>query len=157
MNFNFDFPNFARDFVPIDMRKPIIASWLKGILKPLKTMFEEFNSFVAIKRDEYKYTGKTISLRNLLTSRFGPGIIVENQTPNGVPYLLGDTGYPFNQMLGDTGYAFNPLLDESGTANLNDVDFIVKVPALLGADLDQIKGMVQKYKAAGMTFKIEEI
>jgi hypothetical protein len=157
MNFNFDFANFARDFVPIDMRKPIIASWLKGILKPLKTMFEEFNSFVAIKRDEYKYTGKTISLRNLLINNFGPGIIVENQQPSGVPYLLGDTAYPFNQLLGDTGYGLNPLLDESGTADLNDVDFIVKVPVVLAADLIQIKGLVQKYAVAGMTYTIEEI
>jgi hypothetical protein len=157
MNFDFDFPRFSNDFLPVDQRKPIIKAWIAGILKPIKVLIEEFNVFVNSKRDEVKYNGKTISLRHLLRRDFGDGIIIENQISTGIPYILGDSAYPFNPILGDSAYPFNPILDESGTANLNDVDFIIKVPAVLLADLDQIKGIVQKYAVAGMTFKIIEI
>lgn len=156
MNFNFDFSKFTKDFLQIAIRKERVIDFLLSILKPVKTLFQEFNSFVAIKRDECKYNGRVISLRNRLVSMFGAGIEIELQEPGFEPYLLDSTGYAFNPMMGETGYALNPLLDESGTADLEGVDFLVKVPIALGADLNEVRGVTKKY-AIPVLFNVIEV
>lgn len=157
MNFDFDVAKFSNSFMPIALRKTKFMALISAFLKPVKTLFSEFNSFVSEKRDEYKYNGRTISLRNLLINQFGAGIIIENQLTNGDPYLLSATGDAFNDQLAHSGNLLNPQVGISGSAVLDGVDFIVKVPAVLIANLDQVRGLVQKYKVAGITFSVIEI
>lgn len=156
MNFSFNTDTFAKDWWLIALRKPKLLAWSKVVLKPMKTMVAEFNTFVTEKRDEYKYNGRVISLRNLLVSKFGAGITIELQEPKTNPYLLDETGYLFNHLLGDTGNTDNPLLDVSGSADVENADFIVKVPVGLGADLNEVRGLVKKY-AIPTILKVEEI
>lgn len=157
MNFSFNTDNFGKYWLPIALRKERVLAFVKVILRPFKVMHSEFSIFVNEKRNEYKYTGRTISLRNMLIDRFGAGIIVENQPSNGDPYLVNESGDALNWQLGASGSLLNPQVGASGSAVLDDVDFIVKVPAALGADLNEVRGLVNKYKVAGMTFNVVNI
>lgn len=157
MNFNFNTDKFSKDWWLIALRKPKILAWSKVLLRPLEIIVSEFSAFVTLKRDEYKYTGRVISLRNLLISKFGAGIVVEPQSSNGNPFILTDSGDGLNWQLGNSGNLLNPVVGDSGSAVLDDVDFLVKVPAALGVDLNEVRGLVNKYKVAGITFNIVEI
>ena len=157
MNFNFNTDKFSKDWWLIALRKPKVLAWSKVLLRPLEIIISEFNAFVTLKRDEYKYTGRVISLRNLLISKFGVGIVVEPQSSNGNPFILTDSGDGLNWQIGSSGNLLNPVVGDSGSAVLDDVDFLVKVPAALGVDLNEVRGLVNKYKVAGITFNIVEI
>ncbi len=157
MNYSFDIEKKVKELLPVELRKPVMQAWLKVLLKPLRDLNIALVAFVNEKQEEAKYTGRTISLRNLLISRFGGGITIELQDTSGAPYLLAETGNAFNPLLGSNGNAFNPLLGDSGSADLDQVDFIVNVPGTLVFDIDEMSATVSRYKLAGTTFKIEII
>jgi hypothetical protein len=144
-----------------DLRKPKNVAWVQNMLSPMQTVNDEFVSEIARLKDELSINSQTMVLEWALNNKWpdaGGGILIDN-TPDHKPrYYVwaqaenqGFLGYVRSKDEGYPAIAFVYSRDEYAVEN----DFIVKVPAALDFDEDEMKAFINKYKLADKRYKIE--
>lgn len=150
----------------IEMLLPPVLRWIFNVkyieaaTAPLNTVLTAFYSFFNATEYELIFNGQVIMMEHLLNDQFDnalrriyiddadqiPAVYWFNQSENNEDNFL------WNESEGeDPVYLFN-------TSQVSaDVDFIVYVPVGLVYDENLMKYYINKYRAGGKRFKIEEI
>ena len=166
--FNVDFNNIVELLLPPFLRKTKIIAWLKALVKPLIDLYTTFMAYRQSVIYLLSFTGQVIYLEKLLNDTYNNGtsgiIIVDGNTLD-FPYLFNKSEgvvdiYLYNLSENeDPFYLYNK--SEFGT----QIDFIVKVPALLYSQLqlnnnqglNNMTALITKYKLAGKRFIIQSL
>lgn len=138
---------------------PITKAWLYSLIQPLIELYAIFSSYRIQALYTLSFTGQVIYLEKLLNDTFNNGgteIFIEDGILKIAPFLFNtaedaDPFYVFNtgETSEDNLYIYNTA---EYTGNL---DFIVKVPAALVFDENQMKSLINKYKLAGKNYTIQ--
>lgn len=154
MDFNFNISKFIRDLVPISLRKDRLLDWLKSCVKAIDVLKLDLVSYTDDTRDRLKYNGQTISLQNLLASKFGQGISITNSNSGVSPFYLYPSGDSRNSSVFNSNSLENPFIYPVNTVDLDAVDFVVEVPANIVFDESEMTASIREYTLYSRTFKI---
>ncbi|MCL2793609.1 MAG: hypothetical protein FWD87_11035 [Spirochaetaceae bacterium] len=70
--FHIDFERLAKFLLPISLRKVIIKAFLNAFIKPVKTLYKQFNLFRLDKNQQISYNAQVCSMRKMLNDIFDP-------------------------------------------------------------------------------------
>lgn len=160
MNYNLNINKLIDDTLPSFLRGEKQSSWLRSLTKPIAQLRDQFLGYVSTTNEKLKWSGQTISMENLLTERYGDGITISNQNLTGKPFYIYNSADTRNPKVYEVGNTLNPVADTPGAFDLEAVDFIVTVPALIilsDEDKDEMKALVNEYKIYSKRFKIEHL
>lgn len=150
--------NIVRALLPWYKRKPLRLAWLTGLASPLTRLWTTFAAWRREMRLMMRVTAQVKVLEGYLQERFGDGrILVETYDEQGLAVGL--------ESEGDTHLVAVPLPSEGDgvmvalqgemRAQWGDADFMVYVPQ--GVDPDAVRAAVERFKIAGIKFKIKQI
>jgi len=150
--------NLVRQLVPTHRRQPVRLWWLRRLAWPIGELWDDF----AVWRDDVRFrinlTGQVRVLEGYLNKKYDTAEwrirIVSFE--DGLMWVgletEGDNYHPRFGILSEAGpFVAIPLAGEL-RGSLGDVDFVVYIPA--GIDAATIHAEVERYRLAGMTFKI---
>lgn len=150
--------NTVRQLLPWYKRKPIRLAWLTGLASPLTGLWEEFAAWRREIRLMMRVTAQVKVLEGYLQERFGDlRLLVETYDEQGLAVGLeseGDT-HLVAVSLSSEGHGVMVALQGEMRAQWGDADFLVYVPQ--GVDPDAVRAEVERYKTAGIKFKIKQI
>lgn len=148
------------DQLPISMRQPRHYNWLWALLKPFRWLYDQFVVFRGIIRDEISRNGQEISLEKILNDRYDPTLkriyIDDYQATTPVAIWLISELQPITALwlISEIppGTALElKTIEEHGSLGI----FIVYIPIGLVFDLVILSGLINRYKLAGLQWKIE--
>lgn len=157
--FKLNFKKLVSDLEPFFLRLLKHLAYLRSAAKPLK----DINDSLIITRDkinfDLSFTGQKIYLQEILNQLFDTAsrrIFIENQTD----FLLDNFIHfdveqkpPFFLHFEAEGKP--PTFFSFETEYGLDFDFVVFVPSTLTFDENEMRALVNKYRAAGRTFDIQ--
>lgn len=151
--YKIDIPAFITDLLPSFRRNSaVLLAFLRAACAHILDLHDEFLSWGREKQREILWNAQTIKLRRLLRNRYASeGIEIENLTI--------DTNGAFIGTDNDAALYIGMEADADlyiGTAySLEDVNFIVKVPASVSFDHTEMQAVINKYKTVGTKFLIK--
>lgn len=155
--FTFDIKIFIQRINHWFFNKAFWVEWFYCQLIKIRTIHSEFLLWGAAKKDELIWwNGQTIVLEQLLITKFGAGIYIENiYRPKRVIF-----GYPLtdqrNQILYPLSSANNIIIYPIGEAEANPIGFIVYVPDTLSYNSAQLTAYIERYRpAVGCDYEIQ--
>lgn len=157
MWYKFDIHKFAEQMLPPRLRSKVLLALLRALLTPIKRLIEAFRLF----RDEVlrrlRTTGQTYSLEWALNKRYQlpPGAIYITDTPDKTLFLFFDREGRSPKHVRKDSEAHDPLYISYPHEGKHDADFIVHVPSFLRSEEAEIRRLINFYKPAGRTYRIE--
>ena len=137
--------NIVRALLPWYKRKPLRLAWLTGLASPLTRLWTTFAAWRREMRLMMRVTAQVKVLEGYLQERFGDGrILVETYDAQGLAVGLESEGD-----------GVMVALQGEMRAQWGDADFMVYVPQ--GVDPDAVRAAVERFKIAGIKFKIKQI
>lgn len=157
MLYKFDIHKFAEQMLPPRLRSKVLLALLRALLTPLKRLIEAFRLF----RDEVlrrlRTTGQTYSLEWALNKRYQlpSGAIYITDTPDKQVYLFFEKEGRSPKFLHKGREAHDPFYLSYRHEGKHDADFIVHIPSFLRSEEAEIRRIINFYKPAGRTYKID--
>ena len=158
MNPKINFNNLVRQHVPPHRRQPVRLWWLCRLVSPLAGLYTDF----IVWRDEVRFrinlTGQVRVLEGYLNLKYDPANnrIRIVSFDDGLLWVgletEGDNYHPRIGLTTESGYLVGIPLENELRGSLGDVDFLVYIPAEVHPDT--IWAEIEKYRLAGMTYKI---
>lgn len=149
-SYDIDFRKLVGQMCGALLKKPKRVAWLTAALKPLRNLHTEFLSYAGLKSYEVKWNGQTIVVQQMLRDKFGPGIIITNNTDTLDSLLVGDGA--------DTGgnWGEDPDVDSYIADGYNPAatNFTVQVPGSITFVQSEMEAWINKYKLFGTTYNI---
>ena len=149
-NYDINFKKIVQQLLGSLLRKPVRVSWLTALLKPLRSLHDQFLSFTDLKAYEIKWNGQTIVLEKMLQNKFGPGIYILNNASALDSLLIGD-GVDTGGSFGD-GSDIDSYIGEDYNPPITN--FTVCVPAAIIFVQSEMEAWINKYKFIGTTYNI---
>lgn len=155
MWYDFNISKLPALLLPGLVQRPLVYALLHAILKPIKTIFEDWDTFRNANVYAMAHNGQVCYMEGALNDRFDPDLrriyinpTGENHDPTYIfthgeqrPVFLGHIYIRTSQELGDTG-----------------VDFIVNVPASIAQISNfELRALVDFYRLASKRYLINEI
>ncbi len=148
------------DMLPVKLRKPRLMSLIYALLAGLIWLHEQFLAFVDYAIGEATKTGQVIVLEKLLNDAFDFSLrriyIGDESTHDSTALFLISEAQPdpavylVSEIPPGTGLALYTTAEGGGLYN-----FVVYIPTGLVLDLILLQGILNKYKFAGMKYRIE--
>jgi len=152
-----EFNKVVQLLLPITHRKPVFLAYLNVVTRPLQTLYNTFQTFMASARLQLSYNGQVIFLRQALRDRFNPGGNLIDITDG-----LDTQVYIGHKIEGDYQY-FGIKSGGSGVMigqlAVYDLDYEIKVE--ISEALDPypsdiaVVSLVNRYKLGGKRIKVE--
>ena len=150
--------NIVRALLPWYKRKPLRLAWLTGLASPLTGLWGEFAAWRMEMRLMMRVTAQVKVLEGYLQGHFSDlRLLVETYDEQGLAVGLeseGDT-HLVAVPLPSEGEGVMVALQGEMRAQWGDADFLVYVPQ--GIDPDAVRAAVERFKIAGIKFKIKQI
>lgn len=154
-----------------DFKQPRVLAFIKSLLKPIYELSEIFNAYKISTLDLITHNGQIIYLEHRLNQLYNGGnsgiIIVDTANISYVYIANKSEGYEPIYIGNKADYAPDDSKVYIGNKAeyAAQFDFIVKVPALLFAQLqlnnnqgiNNMKSVINMYKIAGKRYKIESL
>lgn len=154
-SFQVDFKKLAILLLPTMLRKPVLGSLVQLVISPVSSIHTRFLSYRKDNLYRLQHNGQVCYLQAALNDKFDPidkrivitdadvvevGFIYwrEEERLEGVPMRL------------DGAY----IVSSRGYSGVDGFDFIVKVPAEIMNNEQQIRALVNVFKLAGKQFDI---
>ncbi len=153
-SYNFDLKKLIVWMLPSFYRKPKWVAWIYALLAKVRAIHTEFVAFIAIKKDEIKWNGQTIVLEQFLILKYGSGIYITSVTNEVFPFYVYEVNNVLNPFVYPINNVLNPMANEVNSYNLDGVNFIVHVPAIITFNTDEMTALINKYRLFGTTFSI---
>lgn len=157
--FNIDLYTVALQLLPTFLRSESIIAFVNSLLAPLENKrIETFGSYRTDILERCRYNTQKIVVEAILNKLYPNNTISKIYINSGYDYENVNFYYKESEAL--PVFFYNELESEAvyfykeSEIGGNDVDFTVYVPTILAAQNNQIKQTVNKYRAAGMRFKI---
>ena len=122
-------------------RKTIRIAWLAALYKPLESIHTKFLTFTDAKWEEIKYNGQTFVLEQMLITRFGDGIYIENNLGNDDGNVIGTD----NDWVDSIGSGFDFFGGIGETYEVALFDFTVYVPGAVVFVQSEMEAWIKKY------------
>lgn len=154
-----DFSKLARWLTPTMLRMPKLLAFVLALVTPVADLYSRFLVLKANLEYRLTITPQVCYMEKALNDRWDIVerriVIVDAVEYNPIPLFLKIEDKPvvFN-MKSEGGPVI--LYTKSETAMFT-VDFIVRVPILVAFDMAEMRAVVDAYKLAGKTFKIQII
>jgi len=132
-------------------------AWLQALIKPVKTVHSEFKILIDDLLFKLNFTSQIIYLEHILNVTFDPtnkAIFIEN-VDNDNPVVMfrkieqKQAPVLFRKSEGQPGLVMKTRAEFDGV-----FDFIVNVPIGVAFDEDEMRGLVNLYRLAGMRYTI---
>lgn len=157
MNPKISYNNLVRQLVPNAKRQPVRLMILRGFVAPLASLYRDFDAWRDEIRMRINLSSQVSILEGYLNYKYDPTGSIRIVTFDDGLFAMGlvEEGENYMPPIGlleeENDLAEIPLLGENRTM-FGDVDFIVYIPA--GLDPDMIAAEIEKYRLAGMKYKI---
>lgn len=158
MFFELDVRKLVVDAMAHFLRGPIFQAFVKVSAKELDTIHQDTLTIRDTALFDLSFTAQKNYLQELMNITFDPigrGIFIENT-------IIFPDNFTFfdSEARPDTFVFFDseskpPLTTRFQSEAQGDSDFIIFVPVALVFDEDEMRSLVNKYRAAGKTFEIE--
>ncbi|MDQ3072475.1 MAG: hypothetical protein M3Q97_04315 [Bacteroidota bacterium] len=153
----------AKELLNELLRKPIHTAWVELLVFPIHDLKDRFLAFVTFVQLQVSYNFQTQNVERMLNDKYptaSPDIYIEH-THDRLPRRFAFYASEDQDKLG-TAYFESELQGHLFDTYFNseydqETDFIVKVPAALTYDEDEMKAHINKYKLAGKRYAIEVI
>ena len=157
MWYKFDTDRFAEQMLPPLLRSKVLLALLRAILRPLRRLLLEFRRFRDNVRQRLNITGQTFSLEEALRRKYGLpyGAIYVTDTKDKQIYLFYDNEARELLYLRKVLEAQTPVFISFSDEGKHDADFIVHIPSFLKSEEEEIRRILEIYKPAGRTYKIQ--
>ncbi|MBS1506028.1 MAG: hypothetical protein JSS79_05220 [Bacteroidetes bacterium] len=176
--YSIDFQKFVTRHIRPKLRTPRTLAWIESLLDPLTYTIDNANAYRLQKLVELSYNGQTFALENVLNDNFDPTLrriyILNQQLFNEVDWLISENQVAdFDYFIGEVshgtagtsghvaseGFLYfigeNPnLLHGTNGTSGTSYDFEIIAPSSLSSQDSQMKGYVEKYKAAARRYTI---
>lgn len=155
--YDIDFMKLVAETLPPAKRKTVRTLFLYRLLAWFRKVHAEFITLYDKLSEQAKITSQVIIFESHLVDTFGAGItitvneITENRA---VIYSSNDDRVGAVVIAHDQFTGGSTV--KSHSENYESVNFTVNVPIGLGADLDQMSAIINKYKTPGSTYNIVE-
>jgi hypothetical protein len=158
----------AKLLLPSFLRNVKISAWIETFMSLIESLRLQFAAYRAKSLFLLDHNSQVIYLEHLLNKYFNPsGTIDDPDYKNGIyisDAIPGTETYLYNNSeQGDKIYLFNEAEIPPATYLYNSEEFkdrmgfVINVPSAFNANIEQIKGFVNRLKLAGKTFKIKII
>lgn len=150
-------PNLVRQLVPTHRRQPVRLWWLRALVGPLVALYDDFAAWRTDIRFRINLTSQVRVLEGYLNLKYDPtGSIRIVSFDDGLLWVglesEGDNYHPRVGLESEPDYLVGIPLENEIRDSLGDVDFVVYIPAEVDAEL--IVAEIERYRLAGMTYKI---
>jgi hypothetical protein len=151
-------PNLVRQLLPTHRRQPVRLWWLRLLTGPLVGLWEAFMAWRSDVRYRINLTSQVRVLESYLNQKYDPeeSRIRIVSFDDGLLWIglesEGDNYHPRIGLESEPDNLVGIPLENELRGSLGDVDFIVYIPA--GVHPDLIWAEIEKYRLAGMTYKI---
>ena len=151
MWYKIDFKKFAILMLPIRLRQPAMVAWVQALLSPLTDLHYRFKE--KRERDWFilNHNGQVCYLRGALNAEFDP----DEKRIEIVDGIIHEQQYIYTRPEEKPKYLGTMYLHDRETYAQEGPDFIVLVPADLEFDNYQMRAMIDQYRLATKTYKIE--
>lgn len=156
--FDIDYNKLISDLLPWFHRRPVLLAWLKVLVSPVVSLYNDFIQFRETNVFSASLTGQVISLEFMLNKVFyGDGTLRHIYISDGERLL---PPYVFNKEENKVLFLFNSNETHDPVymyriGETTGYDFIVWVPTSLVFDAAYMRGLIEKHKAAGFQFQIK--
>lgn len=153
---NINIINLARQLLPPHKRQPVRLSFLQSFLRPLQTIFDEFDEWRTNTRMMINVNSQVRMFEGYLRKKYKEPISIKIETFNDGLLLVGleEEGTAMMPEIGletEDRFASVPL-DGEIRNHFGDVDFIVYIPANI--DINLIRAEIENYKQAFTKYNI---
>lgn len=165
MKYDFDLDVYRNRNLPTFLRRTKIREWMHVLLKPGKTLYDDFKAFVTNISDEMSYNGQKIMMEYMLNKKYPAAngyIYIENLNNRlNRRYIFKREELEAAKTYIYPRSEFNALDDDkkvyiSQRGELFSViNFIVWVPDILVFDQNTMKALVSKYTLLDKNFAIQ--
>lgn len=157
-SYKIEFCNLVRQLLPDHKRQRVRLRILWAFVKPLTELFTAFSRWRDETRRLLNVTNQKGVLEQFLRNKYGSAdITIESYHDTGFAVGLRSEGVgaavPVGLNKAEGTPAVVSLRGES-REQFGDVDFIVHIPA--GVDAERVRADIEKYRAALITYKIEQ-
>lgn len=161
MNYDFNLLRLVFEYLPIQLRKANMLSWLICLFAPFERLKGEFITFINQTKYNLKITGQVIVLQNYLNDKFDflqrRIVLTENEVQN--LYLWNtNEGQTNPNVFFLSENNINPIItfiDEQNSTQF--YDFTIEAPQELENLETKIKAIVNAFKLAGKIYNIQFI
>ena len=156
MNPKININNLVRQLVPPHRRQPVRLDFLRGLLYPLRQLWEWFELWRDDIRLRINVNSQVMVLEGYLRNKYNDVRITITSLDNGWLWVgllsEGDLYMPKIGLLGGGEQLIHvPLLWEK-RLGMGDVDFWVYIP--VGVDIEAIRAEIECYRQAGVKYEI---
>lgn len=156
MNPKINYKNLIRQLLPPHKRQPLRLTFLQGLITPLQTLFDSFNTYRDDSRMMVNVNSQVMVLEGYLRKKYKEPIGIKVSTFNNGLLNVGlesegTTMLVWISLSNEDSMKNIPLKDELRD-KFQDADFVIYIPA--GVDKLQVEADIEKYKLALITYKI---
>lgn len=156
MNPKINYKNLIRQLLPPHKRQPLRLTFLQGLITPLQTLFDSFNTYRDDSRMMVNVNSQVMVLEGYLRKKYKELIGIKVSTFNNGLLNVGlesegTTMLVWISLSNENSMKNVPLKDELRD-KFQDADFVIYIPA--GVDKLQVEADIEKYKLALITYKI---
>jgi hypothetical protein len=160
-SFNFDIDEYIRRLTPPLLRRPLHRAWLKALFAPLKDVNDQLLTEVDNALYLSRITGQTISLQGYLNDQFDNNLrriqIIHLEQSDNYDYFDAEGQTPDYDYYDSESQPDEYMYFDGEQTSAFSEDFKVIVPLSLQPIDSQLRGSINKYKVAGVTYEIEYI
>lgn len=157
--YRFDLSALETGLLPYLLRRPRLRAFLLAVTSPLATLYARFLSYAARTSRQLSYSGQKLAFERALNDRFDPAftririINADEQVEADYDYFVSEDHQPPEYM---TFVAEGPpfYYDFLFAEILNQVGFVVLVPAALSSQEAALNAKIRQFKLAMVKYKI---
>ena len=155
--YDINFSRFVRWWTAYFLRKPLLLTLLGVLVYPVAQLHQVFLRFRTAKLYQLKITPQVCYLEMMLNDSFdntARGIYIEDAIWHLPTYIYQEAELKPVYLAIESEAAPVYVYTESEAGEFRD-DFVVKVPATVLFNIEEMKGKIDSYKLAGTHYKIQ--
>jgi hypothetical protein len=155
--YEIDFPKLVRLLMPPQLRKMRHVAWLLALCSPVNFVYQQFRRNRDANLYRLKITPQVVYLERLLNDRYD----ISQRRIRIIDGLIYEPVYLYQEIEQKPVYLWQesekrPLyLYTEEEVGSNPVNFYVLVPGNLAFDENEMSALINNYKLAGKTYKIQ--
>lgn len=155
--FEIDFSKLTRLLMPPRLRKTRHMAWLQVLMYPVNTLFQQFRRNRDANLYRLKITPQVVYMERLLNDRYdiaGRRIRITDAMSYAAVYIYQEAEAKDHALYMESEARPTYLYTESEIGD-STADFIVMVPAVLSFNENEMTALIDAYKLAGKSYKIQ--
>lgn len=157
--FRIDYKKLVRILVPVILRKPAHIAWIQALCHPVNYIYQDFLRSREANLYRLKITPQVVYLQKLLNDRYDIDerrIRIRNAKRfNSFFLYLEEESKPAYVFLETENEPFYLFTEEE--VGMRTADFYVIVPTSIIFDENEMRALLDMYKLAGKTYKIQTV